>query len=68
MVNNEQLTVQFYVDDLKALHKEQSVLNQFLDELRSVFGKEDERAETRELLHEYLGLQMIFEFQAKLPF
>ena len=33
MVNGEQLTVQFYVDNLKASYKEQKVLDGFLDDL-----------------------------------
>ena len=41
MVNNEQVTVQFHVDDLKVLHKDQAILDDFLDDFRSNFGKED---------------------------
>ena len=41
MVNGEQITVQFHVDDLKVSHKEQSVLEDFLGNLRSEFGQED---------------------------
>ena len=37
MVNDEQITVQFHVDDLKFSHKEQSVLEDFLGGLRSEF-------------------------------
>ena len=35
MVDGEQLTVQFHVDDLKASHKDQKVLDDFLDNLRA---------------------------------
>ena len=42
MVNGEQITVQFHVDNLKVSHKEQSVLEDFLCDLRSEFGQEDE--------------------------
>ena len=38
MVNGEQITVQFHVDDLKVSHKEQSVLDDFLKDLRDEFG------------------------------
>ena len=41
MVNGEQITVQFHVDDLKVFHKEESVLEGFLGNLRSEFGQED---------------------------
>ena len=42
MVNSEQVTIYFNVDDLKILHKDQAVLDNFLDELRSEFGQEVE--------------------------
>ena len=38
MVNGEQITVQFHVDDLKVSHKEQAVLEDFLKGLRNEFG------------------------------
>ena len=39
MVNGEQITVQFHVDDLKVSHKDQAVLEDFLGDLRSEFGQ-----------------------------
>ena len=42
MVNGEQVTVQFYVDDLKVSHKDQAVLDHFLNDIRSDFGQDDE--------------------------
>ena len=59
MVNGEQITVQFHVDDLKVSHKEQSVLDDFLKDLRDEFGQEDELMENKGLVHEYLGIPMI---------
>ena len=47
MVNNERITVQFHVDDLKDSHKEQSVLEDMLGDLGSEFGQEDKLTETR---------------------
>ena len=44
------------MDDLKISHKEQSVQEDFLDNLRSEFGQEDELTENTRLLHEYLGI------------
>ena len=52
MVNDEQITVQFHVDDLKVSHKEQSVLDDFLKDLRDEFGQEDELTENKGLVHE----------------
>jgi len=68
MVNGEQLTVQFHVDDLKASHKEQNVLDGFLDDLRNEFGQEDELAETKGLVHEYLGITIDYSLPGKVVF
>ena len=38
MVNGEQITVQFHVDDLKVSHKDHAILDDFLDDLSSEFG------------------------------
>ena len=47
MVNGEQITIQFYVHDLNVPHRDQAVLEDFLDELRSKFGQEDELTENK---------------------
>ena len=39
MVNGEQITVQFHVDDLEVSHKDQTVLDDFLTNLRDEFGQ-----------------------------
>ena len=53
MVNREEVTVQFHVDGLKVTHKDQAVLDDFLDELRSEFGQEGELTENTGLVYEY---------------
>ena len=53
MVNGEQITVQFHIDDLKVSHKDHAVLDNFIDDLGSEFGQEDELTENKELVHEY---------------
>ena len=68
MVNGEQVTVQFHVDDLKVSHKDQAVLDDFLDELRSEFGQEYELAENKGLVHEYLGITINYSIASKLVF
>ena len=52
MVNGEQITVQFHVDDLKVSHKDQTVLEDVLRNLRSGFGQEDEFTKNKGLVHE----------------
>ena len=51
IVNGEQITVQFYVDDLNVSHKEQSVLEDFFSNLRSEFGQEGKLTENTGLVH-----------------
>ena len=68
MVNEEQLTVQFHVDYLKASHKEQKVLDGFLNNLRTEFGQEDKLAETKGLVHEYLGITIDYLLPGKVVF
>ena len=51
MVNGEQVKVQSHVDDLKVSHKDQAVLDDFLDELRSEFGQEYKLIENKGLMH-----------------
>ena len=68
MVNGEQITVQFYVDDLKVSHKEESVLDGFLGDLRSEFGQEDKLTENNGLVHEYLGITIGYSIAGKVVF
>ena len=68
MVNGEQITVQFHVDDLKVSHKEESVLEGFLGNLRSEFGQEDELRENTGLVHEYLGITIDYLIAGKMVF
>ena len=65
MVNGEQITVQFHVDDLEVSHKEQSVLEDFLGDLRSEFRQEDELTENTGLVHEYLGITIDYLIAGK---
>ena len=68
MVNSEQITVQFHVDGLKVSHKEESVLEGFLGDLRSEFGQEDKLTEKTGLVHEYLGITIDYLIAGKMVF
>ena len=68
MVNGEQITVQFHVDDLKVSHKKQSVLDDFLKDLRDEFGQEDELTENRGLIYEYLDITIDYLIPRKVLF
>ena len=68
MVNSEQIMVQFHVDDLKVSHKEQSILEGFLGNIRSEFGQEDKMTEKIGLVHEYLGITIDYSIAGKVVF
>ena len=68
MVNGEQITVQFHVDDLKVSHEDHAVHDDFLDDLRSEFGQEDELTENKGLFHEYLGITIDYSIAGKVVF
>ena len=68
MVNGEQVTVQFHINDLKVSHKDQAVLDDFLDELKSEFGQEDELTENKGLVHTYLGITINYLIADKVVF
>ena len=56
LVNGAQLAVVFHVDGSKVLHKEQTVLNEFIKQLEDIFGKQNEVLESSRLVHKYLGI------------
>ena len=68
MMNSEQTTIQFHVDDLKVSHKDHAVLDDFLDDLRSEFGQEDKLTENKGLIHEYLGNTICYSIAGKVVF
>ena len=68
MVNGEQITVQFHVDNLKVSHKDQAVLEDFLSNLRDEFGQEDKLTENKGLVYEYLGITIDYSIPRKVVF
>jgi hypothetical protein len=55
MVNNNQITIQFHVDDLKISHKEQSVVDSVLNDLNIKFGtKKKPLVASTGMIHDYL--------------
>ena len=68
MFNGEQIIVQFHIDDLKVSHKEQSVMDDYLSDLRSEFGQEDELIVNTRLVHEYLGITIDYSTAGKVVF
>ena len=68
MVNGEQVTVQFHAVDMKVSHKDQTVLDDFLDELRGEFGQENKLTENKGLVHKYLGITIDYSIAGKVVF
>jgi len=68
MINGEQLTVQFHVDDLKISHNDQRVLDGFIKQLNGVFGVPKPLAESIGRIHEYLGMTIDYSEEGKVKF
>jgi hypothetical protein len=69
VVNGEQVTIQFHVDDLKISHKEQDVLDEILHDLNMKFGtKKKALTASTGLIHEYLGITINFDERHKVKF
>ena len=68
MVNGENITVQFHVDDVKVSQKDQTVLDDFLTNLRDEFGQEDKLTENKQLVREYLGITIDYSIPRKVVF
>jgi hypothetical protein len=60
MVDNKQLTVVWHVDDLKISHVSAKVVDDFIADLDSEFGKETPLSKSREKVHDYLGMTLDF--------
>jgi hypothetical protein len=59
MVDGNQITIQFHVDDLKKSHKDQSVIDAVLLNLNNEFGTTRKPlAATTGLIHDYLGIKI----------
>jgi hypothetical protein len=60
VVKGTQLTVAWHVDDLKVLHVNPSVVNQFISDVEEEFGKETHLNKSRGKVHDYLGMTLNF--------
>jgi hypothetical protein len=58
IVNGEQLTVSWHVDDLKASHKDPKVIDGFLEWIKQTYGSIGEVKVTRGKKHDYLGMKL----------
>jgi hypothetical protein len=69
MVNGNQITIQFHVDDLKISHKDQSVIDSVLMDLNKKFGTTRKPlAATTGMIHDYLGITIDYSEKEKVKF
>jgi hypothetical protein len=69
MVNGNQITIQFHVDDLKISHKDQSVIDSVLLDLNKKFGTTRKPlAATTGMIHDYLGITIDYSEKEKVKF
>jgi len=65
MVNGNQLTVSWHVDDLKVSHKDSKAVDEFLEWVRKTYGTIGKVKEKRGKIHEYLGMKLDYTHKGK---
>ena len=60
MINGNQMTIRWHVDDLKISHVDISAIGHIITKLESEFGKEAPLSITHGKMHEYLGMTIDF--------
>ena len=68
MINGNQCTIGWHVDDIKLSHVENSVAEAVMAELEKEFGREAPLTVTRDKVHEYLGMKIDFSHDGKVIF
>ena len=69
MIDGNQITIQFHVDDLKISHMKQSVIDDVLKDLNDTFGTNKKPlAATTGDVHDYLGLTIDYSEKGKVKF
>jgi hypothetical protein len=60
MIKGKQLTVAWHIDDLKASHVLSTVVDKFIEDMESEFGKETPINKSHRKVHDYLGMKLDF--------
>jgi hypothetical protein len=69
MIDGNQITIQFHVDDLKISHIKQSVIDSVLNDLNKEFGTTRKPlAATTGMIHDYLGITIDYSEMNKVKF
>jgi Reverse transcriptase (RNA-dependent DNA polymerase) len=65
VVNGKQLTIVWYVDDLKISHEDSNVVTDVIEILKAEFGKQSALTVRRGKIHDYLGIKFDFSKAGK---
>jgi hypothetical protein len=65
IINGNQLTVVWHVDDLKVSHVDAAVVDEFVDQMESEFGKETPINKSRGKVHDYLGMELDYSINGQ---
>jgi hypothetical protein len=65
MINNDQCTIIWHVDDLKISHVNEGVVTEIIDKISNVFGNEAPLTINRGKIHDYLGMELDFRQEKK---
>ena len=68
VINGQQCTIAWYVDDLKISHAVELVVDQIFEKLESQFGQEAPLTVTRGKVHTYLGMNIDYSEDGKVKF
>jgi predicted nucleotidyltransferase len=69
VINGEQVTIQFHVDDLEISHKDQDVLDSILNDLNIKFGtRKKALTASAGMIHDYLGITINYNERNKMKF
>jgi hypothetical protein len=64
-VNGKQLTIVWYVDDLKISHADPAIVDDMIDKLKEEFGQVSDLTIRRGKVHDYLGIKIDFTTPGK---
>ena len=68
IVNGEQLTTVWHVDNCKISHKDKAVVSDTIRKLEERFGKESSITVTRGPVHDYLGMTIDYSTKGEVKF
>jgi hypothetical protein len=68
MINGQQCTIIWHVDDLKVSHRDPNVVEEIIKSISDKYGKEDPVTVNRGKVHEYLGMKIDFTHPGQVKF